>query len=386
MKKSIAIIRKQYRVDGGAERIIKRILDSLNKISYGFNISIICQQWEGCSDNYRVLKVPKKGFSRYRKHTFFIGAVERAIRNNDFDIIQAHEKISGCHIYRAGDGCHKKWLSIKIEKSNFFKKFLLRKDFFHKSMLQAEEDLLKHSNLHKVVCISQQGEKELKENYPFLTSDKIQVIYNGIDIQKYNLSSFSEKQRMRKQERISDYPTVIFVGSGFERKGLVVLLEALALTEKWQLLVVGKDKKEKLFKKKCQQLNIESRVTFAGVQKDVENWYHMADVLVHPAWYEPFGNVVLEAMACGLPVIVSDRCGAQDLVEQGENGYVFRESDVQQLADYLIAHEKLERLPAMGKHARKTAEKYPIERMVKEFSALYDEILQQKETQSLHKL
>jgi glycosyltransferase involved in cell wall biosynthesis len=81
-------------------------------------------------------------------------------------------------------------------------------------------------------------------------------------------------------------------------------------------------------------------VIFLGFinQREIPRYYAMADVFVLPSTYEPRGAVINEAMACGLPVIVTDRCGSVgDIVRNGENGFVFRAGDDVELSGYLDA-------------------------------------------------
>jgi UDP-glucose:(heptosyl)LPS alpha-1,3-glucosyltransferase len=373
----LAIIRQSYRPDGGAEKIIVRLIDGLRCYS-DLHVSIIAKGWKEVliSEKFSIIPIQFKGWFRHGRVKNFIFSVRKVLQEKKFDLIQSHERVPGCQIYRAGDGVHAEWLNIKAARENIWSRLLISFSPFHRLMLQLEYDLFHHPNLKKVICISQHGKRDILRHYPSINSDKLVCIYNGIDLYKYSPVPESAKLEVRSRLAIHPKkPVAIFVGSGFVRKGLGDLLEALSLTTEWELLVVGKDKRQKSFMKKAQKLGIANRIHFLGVQTHMQDLYATADLLVHPAWYEPFGNVVLEAMAMGRGVLVSSDCGASELVNEGINGHVFASGNVKQLASLLDTCKDRVCLESMGNHARVTAEQYPISRMVDELVSVYQLLL-----------
>lgn len=144
---------------------------------------------------------------------------------------------------------------------------------------------------------------------------------------------------------------VIFVGQLIERKGLDLLLEALqpllADHPELHMAVVGSGNESKALQHKADALRMAEQVKFEGaVSSDmIQSRIAMADVLVLPSRWDGWGMVVNEALSVGVPVIVSDRCGAADLIQHGINGFIFRSGDVDDLrrclrrfADDLDAH------------------------------------------------
>lgn len=373
----LAIIRQSYRPDGGAEKIISRLLDGLRRRA-DVQVSIITQKWQKniLSDNVSILQVARKGWFRSSRFKYFINGVNRVLHTTHFDLVQSHERVPGCQIYRAGDGVHAEWLRIKISREGILGRLFSFFSLFHRVMLRAESKLFHHPNLEVVICISQRGKRDVLHHYPTIDPSKITCIYNGIDIDNYHpqFNVINDPVRV-KLDFSPDTPVAIFVGSGFTRKGLDDLLEALVFAVDWQLLVIGKDKKQNRFIEKSRKLGVNNRVHFLGVQTQVQDFYSAADLLIHPAWYEPFGNVVLEAMAMGRGVLVSSNCGASELVEEGINGYVFDTGDSKQLANLLDKCKDRTLLKSLGSNARRTAEQYPISRMVDELLAVYQTLL-----------
>jgi len=380
----IAIIRHRYRPDGGAEKIIQRILAGL-KQHYPAQISLISQSWQAPNnddDSHRILSI-KKRFCLFRSGCVrrFVKDVQAVLSVHSFDLIQSHERIAGCQLYRAGDGVHAEWLEIRQQYASPLKRRLLAYSPFQKTMCQTEAAMFEHPALQQVICVSQRGKAEILKHYPNTDPNKLTVIYNGIDLQHYQPSSPTQRQQLRqKYDYDQDTAIALFVGSGFQRKGLEQVLNALAINaqtnKKWTLLVIGKDKNQAYFQKRCTQLGIAAQVHFLGVQTAMHDWYGLADLLVHPAWYEPFGNIILEAMASGLGVICSENCGAAEFMTSGKDGYIVQHHDDQQLAQCLAQCLVPQHLQKLGQAARKTAEQYPTSRMIERFVAVYQKLLE----------
>jgi UDP-glucose:(heptosyl)LPS alpha-1,3-glucosyltransferase len=167
----------------------------------------------------------------------------------------------------------------------------------------------------------------------------------------------------------------VFVGGGFERKGLFRLIEAFARSGRQDahLLVVGRDKGQARAQRLAASRGVAARVHFAGAQLDVQPWYAAADSFVLPTLYDPFPNAALEAMACGLPVIVTFQSGTAELISEGVNGMVCDALDEASLAD-LLARLDPARAREMGAHARETAAQFGLEAMAQKLVALYRDL------------
>jgi UDP-glucose:(heptosyl)LPS alpha-1,3-glucosyltransferase len=123
---------------------------------------------------------------------------------------------------------------------------------------------------------------------------------------------------MRAKVGIPDSAFVfLHVGSGYARKGVAAAIRALAALAMpaAHLAVVGRDRDEAGMKRLAASLGLQSRVHFAGGQQDVAPWYGMADAFVLATLYDPMPNAALEALACGLPAVVTEQCGAAELVK-----------------------------------------------------------------------
>jgi UDP-glucose:(heptosyl)LPS alpha-1,3-glucosyltransferase len=214
------------------------------------------------------------------------------------------------------------------------------------------------------------------DHYP-VSSDDIAVIYNPIDLKKFHPSN-RENYRfgIRTEYGLSEKDVVVlFVGSGFERKGVKYLIEAAEmLDEHVTVMVVGKGSPEKL-----RSIIRKQRVIFCGPQKHIEQYYAAADFFVFPTLYEPFGNVHLEALASGLPVITTLNSGASEIIEDGKSGFIVSEPEnTEAIAEGMARLLDRDARDQMSHEARRVAEKFTFERHVAEIMNLYSDIMKDK--------
>ena len=146
---------------------------------------------------------------------------------------------------------------------------------------------------------------------------------------------------------------MLFIANTFARKGLDILLSAIAKLGQSQLhlMIVGRDNPQP-YLSKIEQLGLKQQVHFLG-HRDVTSCYQAADVLVLPTTYEPWGLVISEALACGLPVITSALAGAADLITSGKNGILLQNPrSVMELAQALHNVVRRKTLNEMKQEAR----------------------------------
>jgi len=247
---------------------------------------------------------------------------------------------------------------------------------YHRYLLWQEHRTVTQSGLRVIITNSELVRSEILKWFPQVTSH-IKVIYNSVDAVTFN-PNLQDKYRLgiRKKLGITNTtPLLLFIGSGFERKGIPLLLQVIPKLSNVHLAIVGKDKHEEQYKKKAQLLKVEDRVHFIGPQQDTRPWYGAADAFVFPSVYDPFPNTVLEAMASGLPVIVSNTCGAVDLIINSKQGFALSplapDDWIAPLTYALTSPNGLH----MGKQSRETIEQQPTENMGDELVSLYKSII-----------
>jgi glycosyltransferase involved in cell wall biosynthesis len=171
---------------------------------------------------------------------------------------------------------------------------------------------------------------------------------------------------------------MVFVGTEFRRKGLHVVLEAMhrlaeTTPSALHLFVIGAGEAAP-YRALAERWRLTGRVHFAGYLAEVERFYAAADLLVLPTQSEPFGMAVLEAMACGLPVIVSRRAGVAELLPDSYNACVLDDpGDVVQLADAVRSLCDRRRREALGRQGLTIARAHDWDRMVDRIVQLYEQ-------------
>lgn len=372
-KLRLAIVRQKYRPDGGAERFISRALEALG--SEQLDLNIITRSWQGTpSPDWHLHICNPAKLGRVSRERGFARAARACWEREKFDIVQSHERIAGCDIFRAGDGVHRVWLEQRARIVSSWQRLSAVLSPYHRYVLQAEAEMFNSPTLKAVICNSEMVKRDILRCFS-LDAGKIHVIHNAIDASRFQPATEAARRATRQQLALPDAATVlIYVGSGFERKGLKAAIQALAASDRY-LIVVGQDKQLQRYQQLANQLNCLDRLRFVGVQQDVQPFYHAADGLLLPTLYDPFPNVVLEAMACGLPVITSTGCGGAEFITAGQEGFVFDALDINGLNQAVNALPALSVDSRMGDAARRKIEPYGPQRLAQALTSLYQQVL-----------
>jgi len=378
----IAVIRKKYTFHGGAEGFSSSFIERL--ADEGHEIHIFAIKWQADSSHKNICfhKVPAVTFNSFFRDLSFAVSCMRLLKKQrkDFDIIQTHDKTLFQDIYRAGDGCHIEWLKQRRKRTGLLGKLSALINPYHWLILALERSILDGHKFKKIIAISEMVKNNIVDNYKVSPAD-IEVIYNGVDLDKFhpaNRARFRDEIRRKHDVADTDF-VVLFMGSGFERKGVRYLVQAVeSLTLPVTVMIVGKGP-EKKYTPPSPQRN-KGRIIFCGPQKDNYKYYAAADVFVFPTMYEPFGNVHLEALASGLPVITTKYSGGSEIIQEGVQGFVMSEpEDTGAIAEKirLLINDR-ERLKVMSNNARSLAEQFTFEKHIGRIRELYKSIIEEK--------
>jgi UDP-glucose:(heptosyl)LPS alpha-1,3-glucosyltransferase len=361
----LAFIKKRFSVHGGAERYLQTLIRHLRK--EGNEIHIFAHQWaEGGQAIFH--KIGLLPFGSFFSVVTFNMNVRRALeKDHGMDCVVSFERTTCQDIYRAGEGCHREWLSIRAAVEPFYKRFSFRINPLHLSLLALEKRLFSDTGL--IVANSTMVKEQIIRHYA-VPETRIIIIYNGVDLVRFTPENRAKwREKVRRDFSVSAHGNLLlFVGSGFKRKGLKTLIRAMSLIreEDIKALVIGGDE-VRSYRRWATQCGICDRILFLGPQRDIEQFYAGADLFVLPTLYDPFSNATLEAMASGLPVITTRNNGAAELIENGREGFVIPDPlDAGTLADTIRCSLPL--LPVMAERARATAEQYSIQRAAREFT------------------
>ncbi len=215
------------------------------------------------------------------------------------------DRITCPDVYRAGDGVHKVFLSIE-KKSSL--------NLLHPVYLYLERNCFKNSKL--IIANSQMVKNQIIETYG-ISAEKIKVIYNGIEIKQYSFSKSFEK--LSQEFLLKDNESILlFVGSGYKRKGVKEFLEIFSKLKSKNIkaFVIGKENNIEYYKNLSKKLNIDGNVVFTGPRIDVDDFYTISDIFLFPTHYDPFSNVILEAMSFGNVVFTTRSNGASEIINE----------------------------------------------------------------------
>lgn len=330
----LAIVRQAYNPFGGAERFVERALDELGSDS--LRVTLLTRSWSGKPRPgiaVRRLKVLKLG--RLLRDWSFARAVRASVAGGDFDLVQSHERIPGCDLFRAGDGVHATWLALRARTLGPLGRLGQALSPWHRFILRQERRMYEDPRLRAVICNSQMVRDDLARRFPALAA-RLHVIHNGIDLDIFH-PGLRERHRasVRASLGVADERRVLlYVGSGYARKGVPALLEAMRRAElaDAELWIVGKDRQEKALRARAEACGLAARVRFLGPQREVAPWLGAADAFALPTLYDPMPNAALEALAAGLPVLASASSGVAELIDGGHNGEVVDALDIPAIA------------------------------------------------------
>ncbi|WP_331775627.1 glycosyltransferase family 4 protein [Sulfurospirillum sp. 1612] len=285
--KAIYFVRSNKTKFGGAEIYLQRLVDELNKQN------IHTQVINSIFPNFLM--------SWFRAVLFNLYVC--ALKKDKFYF--SLERITCPDIYRAGDGVHK--VFMQIENKSPFRLLNIVYLYIEKRMF---------SNCKKIIAISNMVKNDIIKTYN-IPAEKIAVVYNGIKIIPSDFDA-SFKRLSKEFQISSDEKIFLYVGSGYKRKGVQEFLEILSRLKyrNFKAFIVGKENKIQHYKDIAKQLNLSKQVIFTGPRSDVNDFYTISDIFLFPTKYEPFGNVILEAMSFSNAVITTKFCGGGEILDQ----------------------------------------------------------------------
>lgn len=303
---------------GGLQRDFLRIARVCR--DRGHNIHVYTMAWEGEKEpGIQVHFIKPRGFQNYSRIRSYIEQLQNLIHEGSYDLVIGFNKMPGLDLYYAADVCYqsrmqtRSWLHRLLPRYHYY---VALEEAVFASGLPTEILLISPLQQAEFIRYYQTEEKRFHLLPPGIARDRLAPA-NAEDI----------RNSVRVAHHIEpDDILLLMVGSGFKTKGLDRSIRALAalptaLKSRCRLFVVGQDKPAE-FLRLASVLGVSDRVLFLGGRSDVPYFLLGADVLLHPAYHENTGTVLLEAVAAGLPVLTVDHCGYAHYVSEAEAGIV----------------------------------------------------------------
>lgn len=354
----IALVHKRLDLYGGTERDLFKTTEGLRDL--GHEVHLFCSEYgvtvpRGVAA-HRVSVIP---LGRTARLWSFAMAAAKSLRDHRCDAVVNFGRLFEADVLRCGGGTHRGFLRRMGKSGGAGRRFWQSISVYHQSLLAMEQRQFNSVRVKKIIAVSAAVKRDIMLNYS-VADDKIVVLYNGVDPQRFHPARRDEYRRLvRERWKIPPAaPVVLFVGSGFRRKGLdrVIPLWCSNKLADFYLLVVGTDGRIGRYRAWGEAV-APGRIVFAGRQDDIENYYAAGDLVVLPSLQEAFGNVVLEGLAAGLPVIVTRDVGAAEVLKGALlEGIVGQPDEPRQLEAKLVSLMDKAKGGALTEEARRIGE------------------------------
>jgi UDP-glucose:(heptosyl)LPS alpha-1,3-glucosyltransferase len=364
---------------GGHNRYVAELAD---RLSTRHEVHLFARRWRDIAvDRVTAHRVPAIDWTDSLRILSFLAVISRYCRIQDFDIVHSQGVCTPWFDVMTAHVCHQARLQASyrfqsgrpVRSAHYWLSLRLA------AMFQAHWECGRRQSWPtRVIACSAKTRQEMV-SLCGADPSVMRLVYPGVDAERFhprNRAAF-RREVLREAGWPEDARVLLFVGA--IGKGLGTAIEALA--EMWGdpspvLLVIGK-LPERDYAKQIRSGNLEGRVRFANPAGDIHRYFAAADALVFPSLYDSFGFVVLEAMASGVPVVVSRQAGASELVVPGQNGFVLDDPGdphaLAKLAGQALDDGAFWRRLAAG--ARDTAEMYTWDRAATETLRVYRELV-----------
>lgn len=305
---------------GGIQRDMMKLLRESQR--RGHSVKVFTLRWQGpITDDVDFLELPIVGFNRHTQYDNFARNVLHEVRAGGFDLVVGFNKIAGLDVYYAGDSCY-------IEKAHSQRASWYRLLPRFKRFYEAEKAVFGAAHDTEILMISNLEVPRYHHYYGTPVS-RFHALPPGIERDRIAPDNRQEIRREMRGElgRAEDDLVLLFVGSGFKKKGLDRVLIAVAslpreIRDRTHLYVIGRDKAEG-FERMAMRLGISGLITFfAEGREDVPRFFFAADALLHPAYDETAGMVIIESMLAGLPALTTKNCGYARYMIEHDTGIV----------------------------------------------------------------
>ncbi|MDN8600815.1 glycosyltransferase family 4 protein [Citrobacter sp. S2-9] len=318
----VAFCLYKYFPFGGLQRDFMRIAQTV--ASRGHHVRVYTQSWEGeCPDVFELIRVPVKSRTNHGRNAEYYSWVQAHMREHPVDRVVGFNKMPGLDVYYAADVCYAE--KVAQEKGFFYR---LTSRYRHYAAF--ERATFEQGKPTKLLMLTDKQIADFQKHYQ-TEADRFHILPPGIyPDRKYSQQIPDSREIYRQKNGITEQQNLLLqVGSDFTRKGVDRSIEALAslpeaLRHNTLLFIVGQDKPRK-FESLAEKLGVRANVHFFSGRNDVAELMAAADILLHPAYQEAAGIVLLEAITAGLPVLTTSVCGYAHYIVDANCGAVIEE-------------------------------------------------------------
>ena len=316
-RETIAFCLFKYFPYGGLQRDFLRI--ALKIQAKGYRVRVYTLSWQGdIPAGFEVILVPVKSWTNHGRYKKYHAWLSQHLRHQPARQVLGFNKLPGLDIYFAADPCYEH--KIRTQHTRLYRLLPRYKLFskFERAVFNADArtEIMMLSGIHVPTFIK----------YYATPEKRFHLLPPGIARDRVATSDRTQvRQLLRTEFGIADKEVLLLmVGSGFITKGLDRSLAALAslpgrLLQNTRLIVIGQDA-PRAFLRLATRLGVDDRLVILSGREDVPRFLMAADLLLHPAYTENSGTVLVEAIVAGLPVLATDVCGYAHHVKEADSG------------------------------------------------------------------
>ena len=305
----------------GLSRDMLRITRECRKRNH--KVTIYAGSWEGeYPEGVEVVILNHYAFTNHTRAAAFHRKLRKALVGKQYDVLVGFNKIPGVDAYYSGDYCY---VGRSHLRHSFFYRFTPRFQY----LSRFEKGVFAACQKTKILSLSNR-EKSIYQRYYLTPDSRFECLPPTLEKERWEkLGKLPARDKIRSSLKITKtQKLVLLIGSGFSTKGLDRAILAIAslpekLKKKTRLLVVGQDKIES-YQRMVRKHGVQNNVRFLGGREDIPELMKAGDILLHPAYAETTGTVLLEAIISGLPVLATPVCGYAHHIKLADAGHVLR--------------------------------------------------------------
>ena len=319
----LALCLYKYFPYGGLQRDFLRIAEEC--VNRGHQVTVYTLKWEGTQPDWLEVVVapafsPISALSSIKRYQKFSQWLVSRLQQHSVDVVVGFNKMPGLDVYYCADPCFE-------HKSRHLRKWWYRFTGRYRHFSHYEQAVFSPGQITDILMISE-VQKALFKRYYHTEDERVSMLPPGINRDRCAPDNAAEvRADFRHEYTLSDEDILLLqIGSGFRTKGLDRSIAALAslpsgLSDRTKLFVIGQDDPAE-YLSQAKNLGVEQQVKFFAGRDDIPRFLLGADLLVHPAYAENTGTVLLEAVVAGLPVLVTDVCGYARYIQEADAGVV----------------------------------------------------------------
>jgi UDP-glucose:(heptosyl)LPS alpha-1,3-glucosyltransferase len=371
----------RYFPHGGLERDMMAI--AIRCHQRGCAIRVYTQSWQGDRPGWMDIRLLTcRAWTNHGKARRFAEQVVRCLASDPADLVVGFNKMPGLDVYYAADGCY----AARIAAG---RSCMVRMTGRYRQYRAFEEAVFEPASRTQVLVISQPQAELFVQTYGTQRQRLHPLPPNVSRDRRPGPDAGAIRASLRREFGLAaSDPLMLAIGSKFITKGVDRVIRALAsldaeLRRRTLLLVVGGDSPAPMTRL-ARRLGVAGQVRFVGARDDVVRFLAGSDLLLHPARHENTGTVIVEALAAGLPSIVSGTCGYASYVEKAVAGWVLPEPFCQEALNRLLAEAVAgDLLPRYRQNALGFAASHDLYGMADEAVAVIQRILADKQATAL---